>query len=155
MRVREFQTEDIPQLVHLMDQLGYPTSLEKLESRFSNIQSQPNYHTLVAELNNKVVGMVGLCHNLFYEYDSSYVRIVAFIVDADHRRKGIGEKLMNEAEKWAMEQEAAYIMLNSGNRKERKAAHKFYLNMGYKDKSTGFSKPLDQQSIKNEKEGIS
>ncbi|MEO2226574.1 GNAT family N-acetyltransferase [Priestia megaterium] len=99
MRVREFQTEDMPQLVHLMDQLGYPTSLEKLEGRFSNIQSQPNYHTLVAELNNKVVGMVGLCHNLFYEYDSSYVRIVAFIVDADHRRKGIGEKLMNEAEK--------------------------------------------------------
>ena len=102
MRVREFQTGDMPQLVHLMDQLGYPTSLEKLESRFSNIQSQPNYHTLVAELNNKVVGMVGLCHNLFYEYDSSYVRIVAFIVDADHRRKGIGEKLMNEAEKWAI-----------------------------------------------------
>ncbi|MGE7308005.1 GNAT family N-acetyltransferase [Priestia megaterium] len=155
MKVREFQTEDIPQLVHLMDQLGYPTSLEKLESRLNNIQSQPSYHTLVAELNNKVVGMVGLCHNLFYEYDSSYVRIVAFIVDADHRRKGIGEKLMREAEKWAMEQEATYIILNSGNREERKAAHKFYLNMGYKDKSTGFSKPLDQQNIKNEKEGIS
>ncbi|MCF6800399.1 GNAT family N-acetyltransferase [Bacillus sp. ET1] len=153
MKVRELQTEDVPQLVHLMDQLGYPTSLEKLESRFSNIQSQANYHTLVAELNNKVVGMVGLCHNLFYEYDSSYVRIVAFIVDADHRRKGIGEKLMNEAEKWAIGQEATHILLNSGNREERKLAHKFYLTMGYKDKSTGFSKSLDKQIIKNE-EGL-
>jgi GNAT superfamily N-acetyltransferase len=152
MKVREFQTEDLPQLVHLMDQLGYPTSLERLESRFSNIQSQPNYHTLVAELNNKVVGMVGLCHNLFYEYDSSYVRIVAFIVDTDHRRKGIGEKLMNEAEKWAIEQEATHILLNSGNREERKVAHKFYLNMGYKNKSTGFSKSLDNQIIKKEKD---
>ncbi|MBZ9534283.1 GNAT family N-acetyltransferase [Cytobacillus oceanisediminis] len=150
MRVREFQTGDIPQLVHLMDQLGYPTSLEKLEGRFSKIQSQPNYYTLVAELNNKVVGMVGLCHNLFYEYDSSYVRIVAFIVD--HRRKGIGQKLMNEAEKWAIGQEATYIMLNSGNREERKIAHKFYLNMGYKDKSTGFSKPLGKRIIKNGKD---
>ncbi|MBQ4870354.1 GNAT family N-acetyltransferase [Priestia megaterium] len=152
MKVREFQTEDIPHLVHLMDQLGYPTSLERLESRFSNIQSQPNYHTLVAELNNKVVGMVGLCHNLFYEYDSSYVRIVAFIVDADHRRKGIGEKLMNEAEKWAIGQEATHIMLNSGNIEERKVAHKFYLNMGYKNKSTGFSKSLDKQIINKEKD---
>ena len=150
MRVREFQTGDIPQLVHLMDQLGYPTSLEKLEGRFSKIQSQPNYYTLVAELNNKVVGMEGLCHNLFYEYDSSYVRIVAFIVD--HRRKGIGQKLMNEAEKWAIGQEATYIMLNSGNREERKIAHKFYLNMGYKDKSTGFSKPLGKRIIKNGKD---
>ena len=148
MKVRELQTEDIPQLVNLMDQLGYPTSLEKLESRFSNIQSQPTYHTLVAELNNKVVGMVGLCHNLFYEYDNSYVRIVAFIVDINHRRKGIGEKLMCEAEKWAVNQGATYVMLNSGNREERKEAHKFYLNRGYKDKSTGFSKLLDKQSTK-------
>lgn len=152
MRIRELQTEDMPQLVHLMDQLGYPTSLEKLESRFSNIQSQPNYHTLVAELNNKVVGMAGLCHNLFYEYDSSYVRIVAFIVDIEHRHKGIGEKLMREAEKWAIKQGATHIMLNSGNREERKAAHKFYLNMGYTDKSTGFSKSLgDQQILKGNK----
>jgi GNAT superfamily N-acetyltransferase len=77
---------------------------------------------------------------------------VAFIVDADYRRKGIGEKLMNEAEKWAIGQEVTYIMLNSGNREERKIAHRFYLNMGYKDKSTGFSKPLDKQIIKNEKD---
>ncbi|MEI4529354.1 GNAT family N-acetyltransferase [Priestia megaterium] len=148
MKVREFQIEDTPQLVHLMDQLGYPTSLEKLEIRLSNIQSQANYHTLVAELNNKIVGMVGLCHNLFYEYDNSYVRIVAFIVDINHRRKGIGERLMCEAEKWAINQGATYIMLNSGNREERKAAHKFYLNMRYKDMSTGFSKLLDKQSAK-------
>ncbi|WP_461672462.1 GNAT family N-acetyltransferase [Priestia megaterium] len=60
--------------------------------------------------------MVGLCHNLFYEYDSFYVRIVAFIIDADHRRKGIGEKLINEAEKWAIGQDTTQIILNSGNR---------------------------------------
>ncbi|MFE7082936.1 GNAT family N-acetyltransferase [Priestia megaterium] len=147
MKVREFKTEDTPEIVHLMSQLGYPTSLEKLESRMKNIQSQPGYHTLVAVLNNKIVGMVGLCHNLFYEYDSCYVRIVAFIIDIDHRRKGIGEKLMNEAEKWATKQEATHIMLNSGNREERKAAHKFYLNMGYTDKSTGFSKSLEDKHI--------
>jgi len=43
-------------------------------------------------------------------------------------------------------------MLNSGNREERKIAHKFYLNRGYKDKTTGFSKPLDKQIVKNEKD---
>jgi len=59
---------------------------------------------------------------------------------------------MNEAEKWAIGQEATYIMLNSGNREERKIAHKFYLNRGYKDKTTGFSKPLDKQIVKNEKD---
>ncbi|MEM5003156.1 GNAT family N-acetyltransferase [Priestia megaterium] len=144
MEVRKFDIEDVIQLVPLMDQLGYPTSSGKLESRLNNIQSQSNYHTLVAELNNKIVGMVGLCHNLFYEYDSSYVRIVALVVDANYRRKGIGEKLMHEAEKWATRQGASYIILNSGNRAERKAAHKFYHDMGYEGKSTGFSKLLDK-----------
>jgi len=142
MKVREMQTKDISQILPLMNQLGYPTSLEKLESRLGNIQSQSNYHTLLAELNSEVVGMVGLCHNLFYEYDSSYVRIVAFIVDANHRRQGIGEKLMQESERWAAEQGATHITLNSGNREERKAAHKFYYSMGYEDKSTGFSKSI-------------
>lgn len=147
MKVRKFQIEDTPQLVHLMSQLGYATSLEKLESRMKNIHSQPSYHTLVVILNNKVVGMAGLCHNLFYEYDSCYVRIVAFIVEINHRRKGIGEKLMCEAEKWAITQEVTHIMLNNGNREERMAAHKFYLSMGYTDKSTGFSKSLAGKHI--------
>ena len=151
MEIREFQTEDTIQLLPLMDQLGYPTSFGKLESRLSNIHSQSNYHTLVAELNNKIVGMVGLCHNLFYEYDSSYVRIVAFVVDTNYRRKGIGEKLMHEAEKWATRQGATYMMLNSGNRLERKIAHKFYQDMGYESKSTGFSKQLGKQIIKDER----
>ncbi|WP_253202780.1 hypothetical protein [Priestia aryabhattai] len=49
-------------------------------------------------------------------------------------------------------QGVTHIMLNSVNREERKLAHKFYLNRSYKDKITGFSKPLDKQIIKNEED---
>lgn len=143
MIVREATRNDICQLLILMDQLGYPTSLDKMERRFNTISAHPNYHTLVAELDGKVVGLTGLCTSLFYELDGSYVRIVAFIVDSKHRRKGIGKKLIQEAESWAREQGAIAIGLNSGNREARKDAHHFYLNMGYKDKSIGFAKTLN------------
>ncbi|MDQ0862282.1 GNAT family N-acetyltransferase [Bacillus sp. V2I10] len=142
MDIREATINDVPKLVSLMDQLGYPTSVDRFKLRFNAIAANPNYHTLVAELDGKVVGMAGLCTSLFYEYDGSYVRIIAFVVDSNYRRKGIGEKLIQQAENWAREQGAISIGLNSGNREERKGAHQFYLNMGYKDKSIGFSKNL-------------
>jgi GNAT superfamily N-acetyltransferase len=142
MKIRKATINDIPRLVILMEQLGYPTSLEQMELRFNAIAAHPNYYTLVAELEGKVVGMAGLCTSLFYEYDGSYVQIVAFVVDSNYRRKGIGEKLIHQAERWAREQGAIAIGLNSGNREERKGAHQFYHNMGYKDKSIGFAKNL-------------
>lgn len=142
MEIRKATINDIPEMVSLMEQLGYPTSVEKLALRFNAIEANPNYHTLVAELDGKVVGMAGLCTSLFYEYDGFYVRIVAFVVDSNCRRKGIGKKLIQEAERWAREQGAITIILNSGNREERKGAHQFYLSMGYAAKSVGFSKRL-------------
>lgn len=63
--------------------------------------------------------MSGLCTGLFYEFDGSYVRIVAFVVDSNYRRKGIGEKLIHEAENWARKQGAITIGLNSGNRRKK------------------------------------
>ncbi len=94
MEIREAMINDIPELVGLMEQLGYPTSVDKMKSRINAISSNASYHTLVVDYNGRVVGMAGFCSNLFYEYDGSYVRIVAFVVDLNYRRKGIGEKLI-------------------------------------------------------------
>ncbi|MDG5471270.1 GNAT family N-acetyltransferase [Jeotgalibacillus sp. ET6] len=142
MEIRVATINDIPELVVLMDQLGYPTSFNKMESRFNAILSDATYQTLVADFEGNVVGMAGLRTNLSYEYDDTYVQIVAFVIDSNYRRKGIGEKLIQRAEKWAKEQGAIAIGLNSGNREERKGAHQFYIEMGYKNKSIGFSKDL-------------
>lgn len=139
---REAKINDVPDLVSLMEQLGYPTSVDKFKLRFNAIVANPSYHTLVAELDGKIVGMAGLCTGLSYEYDGFYVRIVAFVVDLNYRRNGIGEKLIQQAESWARDQGAIVIALNSGNREERKGAHQFYLKMGYEVKSIGFGKSL-------------
>ncbi|ALC90661.1 GNAT family acetyltransferase [Bacillus sp. FJAT-18017] len=142
MKIRTATKNDVPKLASLMEQLGYPTTVKSMEYRFNNIESNPSYLTLIAELNGDVVGMAGLCKSLFYEYDGCYVRIAAFVVDSKYRRRGIGEKLILETERWARELGAIAISLNSGNRQERIAAHKFYTSMGFEAKSTGFSKML-------------
>src|SRR5690606_20179814 len=108
----------------------------------SNIESSPDYHTLLALYDAKVVGMIGLVKGYYYELDGLYVRIVALVVDSNHRNKGIGKQLLNEAEIWAKKIGATGIGLNSGNRPERINAHKFYKNSGYIEKSVGFAKRL-------------
>jgi len=64
-------------------------------------------------------------------------------VDTHYRKQGIEEKLMVEVEKWAGKQGANKIVLNSGNRTERKDAHHFYTKRGFDGKATGFYKVID------------
>ena len=142
MEVRSACSRDIPQMALLMGQLGYPTSTEQMRTRFDKISADPSYHTLVIEDEGKVVGLSGLCTGIFYESDGLYVRIVAFVVDATYRNKGLGKLLLEKSEKWARSKRAIGIVVNSGNRPERIAAHAFYKQMGYLEKSTGFAKQV-------------
>ncbi len=142
MEVREATMNDITELTALMEHLGYPTTIDNMKKRFSNIRKNPYYHTLLASYEGKVVGMIGLNKGYYYELDGSYVRIVALVVDPNYRNKGIGNKLVEEAECWARKNGATGIGLNSGNRPERINAHKFYKNRGYTEKSVGFTKSL-------------
>ncbi|WP_229593171.1 GNAT family N-acetyltransferase [Rossellomorea vietnamensis] len=98
MEIREAIQSDMTELAELMNQLGYPTSLKGMRSRFDRIESSPDYRTLVAVCNEKVAGMIGLVKGYYYEMDGCYVRIVALVVDSAFRNKGIGHELVVEAE---------------------------------------------------------
>lgn len=140
--IREAKLEDISKLVHLYEQLGYPSTKPKLEKRLQMIFSHADYHTLIAVKGQKVVGIIGLTKGYSFEHDDCYIRIAMLVVDEDYRGKGIGRKLIQEAEKWTKLQEITIITLNSGNREERKRAHEFYQHLGYLPKSIGFVKEL-------------
>lgn len=142
MNVRSWITSDLPQLVGLMAQLGYPASEDVLRERFSRVTRHPDYELLVLEDDDILLGCVGLFQAQAFEHDTTYVRIVAFVVNAKHRRQGIGRRLIRAAEDWAHARGATAVLLNSGNRPEREAAHHFYQAMGYSVTSTSYSKSL-------------
>src|SRR5690625_7507004 len=88
-----------------MGELGYPTTTDEMEHRFSKINANSSYNTQVAEKDGVIVGMIGMMLGFHYEKNENYVRIVALVVDSNYRKQGIGEKLMKQAEEWAKEQE--------------------------------------------------
>lgn len=138
--VRDFITEDLVAIAELIDELGYPTTLDKISDRFNKIVKDNHYKTLIAEINGDVVGFIGLCKLLAYEESGCYVRIIALVVSEQYRNYGVGTKLINSAERWAGCEGAFAITLDSGI--DRKNAHAFYNNRGYKIKDYGFVKML-------------
>ena len=140
--LRDADIGDVAQITILINELGYPTDEAGMETRLQGIFNQPDYKTMVAVLNNEVVGMVGAMKGHYYEKNGQHMRILAFVVKQSCRRKGIGKILMNAAEQWAVEQGLHASLLTSGIRDERKDAYAFYQKSGYEIKSSGFVKEL-------------
>ena len=140
--IRPATENDIPALAELMNELGYPTSTQEMHVRYTALAAHPDYTTWVAVIDEQVIGMIGLIRQLYYEKNGMYVRIGALVINNQYRKKGIGKLLMQKAEQWAVETGAGQLLLNSGNREERKDAHAFYQHLGYEPKTTGFVKTI-------------
>lgn len=140
--IREAHEGDIEALTVLMNDLSYPTTVAEMQERFKAIAIHPDYRTILAVIDDEIVGMAGLHKGNFYEKNGMYLRILAFVVKQNIRNKGIGKILIKASEDWAVEQGLHTIIINSGNRDDRKVAHVFYHKMGYTIKSSGFVKQL-------------
>lgn len=140
--IRDAHEGDIAALTVLMNDLSYPTTEAEMQERFKPIVGHPDYRTILAEIDHQIVGMAGLHKGNFYEKNGMYLRILAFVVKQNVRNMGIGKILIKASEDWAVEQGLHTIIINSGNRDDRKTAHVFYHKMGYTIKSSGFVKQL-------------
>lgn len=140
--IRTARQEDAAALAELMNELGYPSTQAQMSERMEAILLQPAYTTLLACLGDSIVGMLGACHQHYYEHNGSYVRILALVTHKDHRKIGVAQTLLAAAEDWARERDAGALVLNCGNREERAAAHKFYAARGFRARSTGYVRML-------------
>lgn len=145
IKVRLFEENDFnkfKELLILFNDLGYSTTHAELLSRLKKIYHHEDYYMLLLIKDNEIIGLSGMCKMLFYEYSGQYMRILAFVINSNSKRKGYGSLLLNESEKLALQLGCKAITLNSGNRNDRQDAHNFYENNGFEKKSFGFSKTL-------------
>ena len=114
---------------------------ENVAETCSIMEQDDRYVTFVAEADGKIVGLAAAVKALAIGHPGGYVKMNGIGVLPEYRHLGIGKKLMEHVERFAMEQGAPYVGLASGiNRAE---AHAFYEHIGYRKTSYWFRKNLE------------
>ena len=130
--VRDYLDTDLEAVNNI---LGEAFSIKK--ANFSS----PEFHELVASIDNQVGGYL-LMTKVLNPIKNKYYYLIDYVsVSSEYRKMGIGKKLLEEAEKIAREEGAMYLQLTCGY--QRIAAHKLYENSGFiKRESDIFRKEL-------------
>lgn len=131
--IRNAEPSDIEDLLPLLEQLGYPTTKELLEKRFTKFLSNEGHGVAVACLNNKIVGFVAWSQSNLFVADKIRIHIEGIAVDKATRGQNIGKQLMQFIENCAQKSSPAIIDLTSGMRRANEGTHEFYKKLGYKN----------------------
>jgi GNAT superfamily N-acetyltransferase len=139
---RPARVEDAHRIALLCQQLGYPASLEDVQRRLARIQQDEQHAIHVAEPSGgSVIGWVHVFVRPLVVV-GLHAEIGGLVVDEGYRRRGVGQLLMQQAEKWACERGCRAVYLRSNV--VRKEAHAFYAGIGYRNikQSLTFRKDL-------------
>ena len=140
LKIREGKLSDAADLAALMCELGYETTSAEMESRLISILKDPRYKTLVALNDDKICGMLATVSASSYLHNDLTGRIIALVVSRESRRRGIGARLIAEAEKNLIQRGITRVTVTA--RFEREKAHQFYEKLGYARTGFRFAKNL-------------
>ena len=140
LKIRDGKLSDAADLAALMCELGYETTGAEMESRLISILKDPRYKTLVVLNDDKICGMIGTVSASSYLHNDLTGRIIALVVSRESRRRGIGARLIAEAEKNLIQRGITRVTVTA--RFEREKAHQFYEKLGYARTGFRFAKNL-------------
>ncbi len=128
LTIRPATTDDAEAIAALFTDEGYPAGPSDIVQRLGRFVSD-QARVLVAEHEGTVLGFIALHAIPRFEHDDQIVRILALVVDAGARERGVGRALMAEAERIATDLGAAFTEITAGH--HRPEARHMYESVGY------------------------
>ena len=126
--VRTAAPADAERIAALFTDEGYPAGPSDIVERLARFDS--DYSTVrVAEAGGEVVGFVAVHVMPRFEHGDRICRVLALVVEAGVRERGVGHHLMAEAEAVAESTGCAFIEVTAG--RHRAEALQLYQSMGY------------------------
>lgn len=133
MTIRHATIHDLPELISLLTELGYPCTIDDLTLRFERYMQNPGYGVAVCDVDNQIVGLVVWSKTDLFLLNGTRIRIEGLVVASSYRGKGIGKKLITFMEDIVKDNKQVIIDLTSGLRREKDGTHEFYKNLGYQN----------------------
>ena len=126
--LRPARSSDAPAIAALFTDEGYPAGPSDIVERLSRFAS-PHSQVVVADYEGDILGFIALHALPRFEHTDRVIRIMALVVDAGVRDRGVGHLLMGEAERIGRELGAAYVEVTAGH--HRPDARHLYEALGY------------------------
>lgn len=131
MLIREGTVQDAPVLAQLLGDLDYPNRSEAIAERVAKMAVNLDSRLLVAETEGQAVGFISLHFIPQIALAGEFCRI-SYLCVSDHARgSGIGQKLLDEAERLAAHRGCDRMEVHSHTRRVR--AHTFYARAQYEE----------------------
>jgi GNAT superfamily N-acetyltransferase len=131
--LRLIRDGDAADLARLSGQLGFPITTERAEARLRDVAGAPDHAVIVAESGGRVTGLIEL-RRVRLVTAWRQVDVIAIVVDEELRGRGIGSRLLAEAERWAHDLRCGKLRVRSNN--EREHAHSLYQRSGFQPART-------------------
>ena len=138
--IRQAAPADTASIARLACQLGYPSTETQVARRLQALQDTPDSAVLVAESGGAaaseagpLLGWIHVSVNRLVESDPD-AEIRGLVVDEGSRSAGVGRRLVEAAESWALGRGFDTISVRSNVIRDR--AHRFYERLGYERKKT-------------------
>jgi putative oxidoreductase len=131
--LRLAREDDAQDIARFSGQLGFPMDREAARGRLRDALGAPDHAMLVAESDGAVVGLIEL-KRVRLVMARKQVEVVSLVVDERHRGRGIGTRLLEEAERWAHDLRCSKLRVRSDSGRER--AHSVYERVGFEPTRT-------------------
>jgi ribosomal protein S18 acetylase RimI-like enzyme len=139
LELRDARPDDAKALVPLIGLLDHKTDAKGVRKRIGKL-AKDKLAPIVATLDKKVVGMIGIHRMVAIHRDQPVGRITILVVAEEVRGQGIGRQLTEAAEQRLKKLGCGMVEVTSNDRLAR--AHAFYRHMGYERTSIRFFKSL-------------
>lgn len=142
MLIRDAETEDAVIISQLLGDLDYPASDSEVAHRIATMAVNPDSRLLVAEEQGEVLGFISLHFIPQIALAGEFCRISYLCVSGQNRGGGIGQQLVDEAERLSQLRGCDRMEVHSHTRRVR--AHQFYGRAGYEESPKYLIKKLNQ-----------
>lgn len=140
IEVRPAGPGDAAAIARLLTALGYPCDARDAAARVQAVQADRRQQLLLACIDGVGCGLLGLDVLYYLPLGAPTCRITALVVLPDMQRRGVGRRLIREAERRARQAGATRLELVSAA--HRQDAHAFYRAQGFGEGALRFVKAL-------------